>query len=110
MEILLHSANVIYLVSYVMRDILWLRFFTIIAALCLIFVFLLSPGTASDAGVLECSVCFPERVLGYSIAPGAQTGPTDCGRTATLRPGISAGVTARDDQFAQNRQMAGGSH
>ena len=39
MEILIHSANVIYLVSYLMRDILWLRFFTIIAAVCLIFYF-----------------------------------------------------------------------
>jgi len=43
MEILLHSANVIYLVSYVMRDILWLRFFTIIAAVCLIVYFYLLP-------------------------------------------------------------------
>ena len=43
MEILLHSANVIYLVSYVMRDILWLRFFTIIAAVCLIFYFYFLP-------------------------------------------------------------------
>lgn len=39
MEALIHSANVIYLVSYVMRDILWLRIFTVIAALCLILYF-----------------------------------------------------------------------
>ena len=39
MEALIHFANVIYLVSYVMRDILWLRIFTVVAALCLIFYF-----------------------------------------------------------------------
>jgi len=45
MEALIHSANVIYLVSYVMRDILWLRIFTVIAAACLIlyFYFLTEP-------------------------------------------------------------------
>jgi len=36
MEALVHSANVIYLVSYTMRDILWLRIFTVVAAACLI--------------------------------------------------------------------------
>ena len=36
MEALIHSANVLYLVSYTMRDILWLRVFTVIAACCLI--------------------------------------------------------------------------
>ncbi len=39
MEALIHTANVIYLVSYVMRDILWLRIFTVIAAACLILYF-----------------------------------------------------------------------
>lgn len=43
MEALIHSANVIYLVSYVMRDILWLRIFTVTAAVCLIFYFYLRP-------------------------------------------------------------------
>lgn len=43
MEILIHSANVIYLISYLMRDILWLRLFTIVAALCLIFYFYFLP-------------------------------------------------------------------
>lgn len=43
MEALIHTANVIYLVSYVMRDILWLRFFTVAAAICLIFYFYLRP-------------------------------------------------------------------
>ena len=32
MEILLHVANVIYLASYSVRDILWLRIFTVGAA------------------------------------------------------------------------------
>ena len=36
MEALIHSANVLYLVSYIMRDILWLRIFTVVAACCLI--------------------------------------------------------------------------
>jgi hypothetical protein len=39
MELLIHGANVLYLVSYLMRDILWLRIFTVIAALCLIAYF-----------------------------------------------------------------------
>ncbi len=43
MEALIHSANVIYLVSYTMREILWLRVFTVIAATCLIFYFYLQP-------------------------------------------------------------------
>ena len=43
MEILIHSANIIYLLSYLMRDILWLRLFTIIAAVCLIFYFYFLP-------------------------------------------------------------------
>ena len=36
MEPLIHIANVLYLTSYLMRDILWLRIFTVIAAGCLI--------------------------------------------------------------------------
>ena len=43
MEALIHSANLIYLVSYTMREILWLRVFTVIAATCLIFYFYLQP-------------------------------------------------------------------
>lgn len=43
MEGLIHSANLIYLVSYVMRDILWLRIFTVIAAACLILYFYFLP-------------------------------------------------------------------
>jgi len=43
MEALIHSANAIYLVSYVMRDILWLRIFTVIAAACLILYFYFLP-------------------------------------------------------------------
>ena len=43
MEALIHSANLIYLISYVMRDILWLRIFTVIAAACLILYFYFLP-------------------------------------------------------------------
>jgi len=35
LEILIHTANVLYLFSYMVRDILWLRILTVIAALCL---------------------------------------------------------------------------
>ena len=35
LEILINSANVLYLFSYMVRDILWLRILTVIAALCL---------------------------------------------------------------------------
>lgn len=43
MDILIHGANVIYLVSYLMRDILWLRVFTVIAAICLMAFFFFRP-------------------------------------------------------------------
>ena len=43
MEAFIHGANVLYLLSYLMRDILWLRVFTVIAALCLIAYFYLQP-------------------------------------------------------------------
>lgn len=43
MEILIHGANVLYLVSYVMRDILWLRIFTVTAAILLVSFFYLQP-------------------------------------------------------------------
>lgn len=43
MDILIHSANVIYLVSYLMREILWLRVFTVIAAVCLMAFFYFRP-------------------------------------------------------------------
>lgn len=43
MDTLIHTANVLYLVSYTVRDILWLRVFTVIAALCLVAYFLTRP-------------------------------------------------------------------
>ena len=36
MEILINAANILYLFAYFVRDILWLRGLTIIAALCLV--------------------------------------------------------------------------
>jgi len=35
LEVLINTANVLYLISYMVRDILWLRILTVIAALCL---------------------------------------------------------------------------
>ncbi len=35
LEILINTANVLYLFSYIVRDILWLRILTVIAAMCL---------------------------------------------------------------------------
>ncbi|MFQ5932363.1 MAG: cyclic nucleotide-binding domain-containing protein [Nitrospiraceae bacterium] len=43
MEPLIHIANGLYLVSYLMRDILWLRVFTVTAASCLISYFYFRP-------------------------------------------------------------------
>lgn len=43
MEVMIHSANVLYLLSYLMRDILWLRMFTVVAASCLILYFYFRP-------------------------------------------------------------------
>ena len=36
MEFTIHIANVLYMLSYLMRDILWLRILTVLAASCLI--------------------------------------------------------------------------
>src|SRR5580698_1223098 len=35
-DLLIHAANVLFLVAYMVRDILWLRILTVIATLCLI--------------------------------------------------------------------------
>lgn len=43
MEALVHAAYVLYLLSYLMRDILWLRVFTVIAAVCLVVYFYWQP-------------------------------------------------------------------
>jgi hypothetical protein len=43
MEYLIHFANALYLASYLMRDILWLRIFTIVAGTSLVFYFYLQP-------------------------------------------------------------------
>ena len=42
-DALIHVANILYLLSYIMRDILWLRVFTVIAAICLMAFFYLQP-------------------------------------------------------------------
>jgi hypothetical protein len=42
-EILIHAANVLYLFAYMVRDILWLRILTVIAASCLVPYFYLQP-------------------------------------------------------------------
>ncbi|MFQ5974472.1 MAG: hypothetical protein ACE5Q3_19285, partial [Alphaproteobacteria bacterium] len=43
MDILLHMANVLYLISFLLRDILWLRVLTVIASVLLIFFFWACP-------------------------------------------------------------------
>jgi len=43
MDILIHVANVLYLGSYLMRDILWLRILTVVAACCLMPYFYFRP-------------------------------------------------------------------
>ena len=43
MDILIHVANVLYLFSYLMRDILWLRILTVVAACCLMPYFYFRP-------------------------------------------------------------------
>ena len=43
MDVLIHVANVLYLFSYLMRDILWLRILTVVAACCLIPYFYFRP-------------------------------------------------------------------
>ncbi len=42
-EILIHAANLLYLFAYMVRDILWLRILTVIAASCLVPYFYLQP-------------------------------------------------------------------
>lgn len=43
LELLINTANVLYLFSYMVRDILWLRIFTVIAAMCLMPYFYFQP-------------------------------------------------------------------
>jgi len=42
-ELLIHAANVLYLLAFMVRDILWLRILTVIAAACLIPYFYFQP-------------------------------------------------------------------
>ena len=42
-ELLIHAANVLYLFAYMVRDILWLRILTVVAAACLMPYFYLQP-------------------------------------------------------------------
>ena len=42
-DLLVHSANVLYLFAFMVRDILWLRFLTVIATFCLIPYFCFRP-------------------------------------------------------------------
>ena len=35
-DLLIHAANMLFLIAYMVRDILWLRILTVIATLCLI--------------------------------------------------------------------------
>jgi len=43
MELLIYTANVLYLISYLVRDILHLRMLTIVAACCLVIYFYCQP-------------------------------------------------------------------
>ncbi len=42
-DLLLHTANVLYLFAFMVRDILWLRILTVVAALCLVPYFYFRP-------------------------------------------------------------------
>ena len=42
-ELLIHAANVLYLFAFMVRDILWLRVLTVVAASCLIPYFCFRP-------------------------------------------------------------------
>ena len=42
-ELLIHAANVLYLLAFMVRDILWLRILTVVAAACLIPYFYFQP-------------------------------------------------------------------
>ena len=42
-DFLIHAANVLYLFSYMVRDILWLRMLTVVAASCLLPYFYFQP-------------------------------------------------------------------
>jgi len=42
-ELLIHAANVLYLLAFMVRDILWLRILTVVAAVCLVPYFYFRP-------------------------------------------------------------------
>ena len=58
----IHAANVLLLVAYSVRDILWLRLFAVVAALIPIPYFVLQPTTLWAAAQLECRVCGDQSV------------------------------------------------
>jgi hypothetical protein len=43
LDLLIHAANVLYLVAFMVRDILWFRILAVVAAACLISYFYLRP-------------------------------------------------------------------
>ena len=43
MEFMIHIANGLYMLSYLMRDVLWLRILTVLAASCLLPYLYFSP-------------------------------------------------------------------
>ena len=63
MEVLINAANILYLLSYFVRDILKLRVLTVVAASCLIAYFYFQPEPDDDGRVLEHVVRRAEHLL-----------------------------------------------
>ena len=67
-DLLIHAANVLYLFAFMVRDILWLRILTIVAAACLIPYFYFRPEPLMTP--IYWNLVFTD-LLDLSIAAGA---------------------------------------
>ncbi len=79
-ELLIHAANLLYLFAFMVRDMLWLRILTVIAAPCLIPYFYFHPEP-----FLTPIYGTSEPLLDRSLVAGAPARETERGRTKAVR-------------------------
>ena len=76
-DILIHVANLLYLIAFMVRDVLWLRVFAVVASFCLIAYFSISTSAADNSNILEHRIHGPERLLDSPIATRASSRKVD---------------------------------
>ena len=98
-DYLVHFSNVLMLASYSVRDILWLRWFAVAAALTNIPYFLLQPTTLWATDYLGAGVHDNQSVSDPSYLPGKAPGDPFRRRTKALQHGLflpaATGISSR---------------